>query len=235
MTSTQTLEQPTLATCATCPYFQDFGEPNGRGWCLLFDQMARQQHNRTGGCEQEISAVESAQQEPVIALKSQSPEAGLAGDSVRSQLQSLTASGATLSPNDAPQQLESKPERTPKASTEFEQGRVHGLHDATARLHPIYTKPNDAYASGYLSGYSSSLANQPPRVTQPVEWSVTYNDKWGWYDIWLAHRWIGRADSHDEAERMATKRVALDEIYRRQNAAVLGVQQSSEQKTVISL
>lgn len=221
MMRTQTIERPIQATCATCPYFQDFGEPNGRGWCLLFDQMARQQHNRTGGCEQEISAVESAQQEPVIALKSQSPEAGLAGDSVRSQLQSLTASGATLSPNDSPQQLEKEPERTPKASTEFEQGRVHGLHDATARLHPIYTKPNDAYAAGYLSGYSSFDASQQPRVTQRVEWSVTYNHKWDWYDAWLGSLWIVRAATHDEAERMATKRIAKDEMIRRQNWAVM--------------
>lgn len=175
----------------------------------MVDQMARQQHKRTVTCEQEIEAVESAQQEPVNSPKLQSYEAGLAGDSVRSQLQSLTASGATLSPNDSPQQLEKEPSRTPKASTEFEQGRVHGLHDATARLHPIYTKPNDAYASGYLSGYSSLSPSQQPRVTQPVEWAVTYNQKWGWYDVWVSHRWIGRADSHDEAERMATKRIAL--------------------------
>lgn len=137
---------------------------------------------------------------------------GLAGDSISSQL---------LSPNDAPQQLESKPELTPEADPEFQQGRIHGQHDAAARLHPIYTKPNDAYAAGYMSGYSSFDASQQPRVTQRVEWSVTYNQKWGWYDAWVGHRWIVRADSHESAERMATKRIATDEIYRRQNAAVM--------------
>ena len=129
---TQTIERSTQSTCATCPYFQEFGEPNGRGWCQLFDQMARQHHNRTGGCEQEIEAVESAQQEPVMRLKSQSPEAGLASDSVSCQLRSRIEGKATVSPKAAPQRPALTLEPTLRAETEFQQGCIHGQNDATA-------------------------------------------------------------------------------------------------------
>jgi len=117
--TTQTIERSTQSTCATCPYFQDFGEPNGRGWCQIFDQTARQHHKRTGDCDKEIEAVESAPQEPVSGRKPQSAGAGLAGDSVSCQL---------LQPIEAPQQLPEL-EQTPKAETEFEQGRIHGQNE----------------------------------------------------------------------------------------------------------
>ncbi len=118
--TTQTIERPIQSTCATCPYFQDFGEPNGRGWCQMFDHTARQHHKQTGDCKQEIEAVESAPQEPVSGLKPQSSEVGLASDSVGCQLRS---------PIEARQQLPEL-EQTPKAETEFEQGRIHGQNDA---------------------------------------------------------------------------------------------------------
>jgi len=129
MKTTQTLEQPILANCASCKYFQDFGETNGRGWCQLFDQTARQHHARTGDCDKEIEAVESAQQEPVLRIKPQSAEAGLAGDSVSCQLLDHIRGRETVSPKPAPQQLEPEPEQTPKAETEFEQGRIHGKNE----------------------------------------------------------------------------------------------------------
>ena len=37
-------------TCSTCPNFNDFQEPNGRGWCLLFNQQARKHHQQTNNC-----------------------------------------------------------------------------------------------------------------------------------------------------------------------------------------
>lgn len=37
-------------TCSTCPHFNDFHEPNGRGWCNLFDHQARQHHEQTNDC-----------------------------------------------------------------------------------------------------------------------------------------------------------------------------------------
>ena len=43
--TTQTLEPMAHATCAKCPYFQDFGEANGRGWCGVFDGCVA----KTGG------------------------------------------------------------------------------------------------------------------------------------------------------------------------------------------
>jgi len=103
--TTQTIERSNQSTCATCPYFQDFGERDGRGWCQLFDQTARQHHARTGDCEREIDVVESAQQAPVLETTAQLSEAGLAGDSVSCQLRSRIGGGANVSPKPAPQQL----------------------------------------------------------------------------------------------------------------------------------
>ncbi|MGB5634935.1 MAG: hypothetical protein WBM44_15185 [Waterburya sp.] len=37
-------------TCSTCPYFNNFQEPNGRGWCKLFDHQARKHHQQTLDC-----------------------------------------------------------------------------------------------------------------------------------------------------------------------------------------
>ncbi len=130
--TTQTIERSTQATCATCPYFQEFGEPNGRGWCQLFDHTARQQHKQTGDCKQEIEAVELAQQEPMIGRKTQSAGAGLAGDSVSCQLRSLIEGRATVSPKTAPQRPALTLEPTLRAETEFQQGCIHGQNDATA-------------------------------------------------------------------------------------------------------
>jgi len=43
-----TVVEPT--TCSTCPNFKNFHEPNGRGWCQLFDQKAREHHQQTNDC-----------------------------------------------------------------------------------------------------------------------------------------------------------------------------------------
>ncbi len=167
---TQTLEQPILANCASCPYFRDFGEPNGRGWCRMFDQMARQHHNRTGACDQEFNAVEEVQQEPMRSTEAQSRQTGLAGDSISSQLRPA---------KEAPQQV-------------------------TLASEPIHTSPSPEV-----------------KVGKPPAWSVTFNKNWGWYDVWVARHWCGRAATHEEAERMATKRIALDSMIEGQNRAVM--------------
>lgn len=39
-----------VETCATCPYFDNFHESNGRGWCKLFDHQAREHHPITNDC-----------------------------------------------------------------------------------------------------------------------------------------------------------------------------------------
>jgi len=213
MTSTQTLEQPILANCATCPYFQDFGEPKGRGWCRIFDQMARQHHFRTGGCEQEIEAVESAQQ-PAPPPKPQPKQpGGLAGDSTGCQLRS---------PNESPQQLEKEPQAASKLETEFELGRIHGRNDALAGWHPIYFEPVTEYSRGYLSGYNTGLNPTSPheKASLPLEWALTLNQRWGWYDVWVGQRWIGRAATEESAEGMARERIAKDSMIEGQNRAV---------------
>jgi hypothetical protein len=39
------------STCSQCTYFQNYQEPNGRGWCHLFEQSARTYHQRTNDCD----------------------------------------------------------------------------------------------------------------------------------------------------------------------------------------
>ncbi len=219
--TTQTIERPIQSTCATCPYFQDFGEPNGRGWCQLFDQTARQHHARTGDCEQEIEAVESVQQEPVLETKAQLSEAGLAGDSTGCQLRSTTGSEATLLPKQAPQQLAPEPE--PTKAGEFQQGRHHGRNDAESGWHPIYTQPLTEYAAGYLAGYNTvqNPAPEHPKASKPLEWSVCLDPRWGLYQVWVGDRCIGHGVTYEEAESKAQRYVAANELIKRQNAVVM--------------
>ena len=176
---TQGKPKPQALTCANCPYFQNFNEVSGRGWCDLFDQMARLQHQRTNTCEQEI---ETRQKEP----------------------------------------QKTEPALQPEAESEKERGHIHGQHDAQARLHPMYTIAADEYASGYISGYNSFHSSQQAKVSQrPAPWSVTYNSKWEWYDVWVGERYVSRASTYQEGERMAQQYLAVDEMIQRQNQAVL--------------
>ena len=39
-----------VKNCATCPYFDNFHESNGRGWCKLFDHFCRGHHEITNDC-----------------------------------------------------------------------------------------------------------------------------------------------------------------------------------------
>jgi hypothetical protein len=50
---TYTVEKSTVptSTCSQCTYFQNYQEPNGRGWCHLFEQSARTYHQRTNDCD----------------------------------------------------------------------------------------------------------------------------------------------------------------------------------------
>ncbi len=57
--TTQIIQCPEPATCVTCPYFQNFNEPNGRGWCKAFNQQAKEHHQRTASCDQEISVLDA--------------------------------------------------------------------------------------------------------------------------------------------------------------------------------
>ena len=190
---TATIERP---TCASCPYFQYFGESKGRGWCASFDQMARSYHERTGACDTEIEALnKEAQQQTEL------EQASNAGDKLSHQLQPAT-----------------------EAETEFEQGLLHGRNDALAKWHPIYKEPATEYATGYLSGYKAVLnpRTQPIEVsTPPSTWSVSYDDKWDWYRVYVGGRYIGQGTTHQQAERIAQRYIAMNELIRRQNAAVM--------------
>ena len=212
--TTQTIERSTQSTCSTCPYFQDFGEPNGRGLCQLFDKMARRHHNRTGDCDQEIEAVESAQQPATPPAPQPKQPGGFSGDSIGCQLRSTFK---------APQQLEPEPQPTPKLKTEFDRGEIHGRNDALAGWHPIYSLAVTEYSRGYLAGHNAVLkpTDQQQVARKPLEWSVSLDPRWGLYQVWVKDRCIGQAATHVEAERMAQANVATGKIIKRQNARVI--------------
>ncbi|KYC42032.1 hypothetical protein WA1_18690 [Scytonema hofmannii PCC 7110] len=55
-----------LSTCATCPYFESFGEASGRGGCKLLSHLVvRTHHPRTSDCDRLAEAFEQAQSEQV--------------------------------------------------------------------------------------------------------------------------------------------------------------------------
>ena len=37
-------------TCSVCPHFNNFHEPNGRGWCEQFNHQVREHHQTTNDC-----------------------------------------------------------------------------------------------------------------------------------------------------------------------------------------
>lgn len=53
--------QPPLveATCATCPYFEDYKDARNRGWCREFDQVTRTHHRRTQICDLVLRSLKS--------------------------------------------------------------------------------------------------------------------------------------------------------------------------------
>jgi len=54
--STATQQAP---TCATCPYFRSYNEPNGRGLCTIFSRMTKGCFPQTKACDDEIAYQES--------------------------------------------------------------------------------------------------------------------------------------------------------------------------------
>lgn len=234
--TTQIIERSAeRTTCANCPYFQDFGEPNGRGWCGVFDRMARSHHRQTGDCTLEISRL---QQKPVMLdveaepVTEQPDKTSETGKELESDTQTRQPQPEVAVQQPKPQLLQQLVEEafdsvpsslqpTPLSPTEYEQRRCHGQADAAERQHPIYAKPKSEYAIGYLEGYKSYSSQQQPAPTQPVEWSVTYDPRWQCYQAWVKERCIGHASTHEEAERLAQKYIATDEMIRRQNLKVL--------------
>lgn len=52
---TQTTLEPQVLTCATCPYFQPHNDGTNKGWCNLFNHFARESHQQTQDCVNNIS------------------------------------------------------------------------------------------------------------------------------------------------------------------------------------
>lgn len=46
-------------TCNTCPYFENYHERNGRGWCHLFNHQAREHHALINDCRQNAEQLET--------------------------------------------------------------------------------------------------------------------------------------------------------------------------------
>ncbi|KJH69504.1 hypothetical protein [Aliterella atlantica] len=125
--------------------------------------------------------------------------AGFAGDSVSCQLR----------PNS-------------ELIADYEQGLQHGRNDAAEQLHPIYAEASCEYSAGYLQGYRGNQNPQPTKApTAPPSWSITYNDKWQWYTVWVGDRAIGRASKSEEAERIAQKYVATGQLWQEHRQRVL--------------
>lgn len=107
---------------------------------------------------------------------------------------------------------------------EYEQGNAHGRLDAGQGIPPICTEANCAYSSGYLEGYSSFTQAQEKAkasTTKPPTWSVTYNDQWQWYVVWVGDRAIATASTHEEAERIAQKYIATGQLWQQHRERVL--------------
>ncbi len=115
-----------------------------------------------------------------------------------------------------------KPAHAPEVG--YEKGFALGQSDAQARLWPGYKWVSCPFTDGYFAGYNSVFSTQAEVevVKQAAEWSVTFNDRWQWYDVWVGdHCCREKAGSYREAEQIAQRQIALDELIQRQNAIVL--------------
>ena len=65
-----TAVKPTeVKTCSTCPHFNNFHEPNGRGWCNLFDQPARTHHIQSLDCVLNLNTSEFTEAFPTQVIE----------------------------------------------------------------------------------------------------------------------------------------------------------------------
>jgi hypothetical protein len=124
--------------------------------------------------------------------------AGMAGDSVSSQLQ----------PNW-------------EAIADYESGKNHGRLDAANGSHLMCEEASCPYSQGYLDGYNSFKPKPQPEIKQLPQWRVTWNTKWCWYEVWAGNAHIGRASNHEEAERIAQKYIASEQLRQQHRELVL--------------
>jgi|GEM_PF-6538724 len=222
--SIQTVERP-VQTCATCPLLNP--DQGVHGWCRAFDRMAKPHHERTATCDQEIAAQEEVGKQRSGGAEEHYPTR-------QSQPADEYEQGLAHGQRDALERLHPiyeenlheyargyvqgyqsilNPPQQQLTEVRYQQGFAHGQADAKARLFPGYDCVSCQYTAGYLAGYHSVNSSQ-------TEWSVTYNDKWHWYDVWVGDKWVGRASNHQEAERVAQKYLAEKELIQKQNAIV---------------
>lgn len=110
----------------------------------------------------------------------------------------------------------------PEAIADYQQGLQHGQQDADQRLHPIYAEANCEYSAGYLQGYRGIQNPQLKKApTAFVSWSVTYDDNWQFYRVWVGDLAIGRASTSQEAERIGQKYVATGQLWQQHRQRVL--------------
>ncbi|MEG3437789.1 hypothetical protein V0288_11730 [Pannus brasiliensis CCIBt3594] len=46
------IDNRSTLSCASCPFFEDYDDERGRGWCREFNRPARRHHRGTRECEQ---------------------------------------------------------------------------------------------------------------------------------------------------------------------------------------
>jgi hypothetical protein len=111
-----------------------------------------------------------------------------------------------------------------EAIAEYESGSIHGKHDATARMPPMCKQASCPYTRGYLDGYNSIQASSQPvaQNPKPFEWQVVYDPKWDVYQVWIGERCLReKAISYSEAERIAQKYMAAEELRRQHRQLVM--------------
>ncbi len=100
-----------------------------------------------------------------------------------------------------------------QAVEKYESGLAHGKLDAANQMPPICIEATCHYSQGYLAGYNDILnSKEQPETAAPPQWSVTWNAKWQWYEVWVGKTHAGRASNHEEAERIAQKYKAAEEL-----------------------
>lgn len=110
----------------------------------------------------------------------------------------------------------------PQPKSEEEQGQIHGQLDATENSIPIYTQASCQYSTGYLEGYNGTQTPQQTKTpATPATWSVNYDDNWQFYRVWVGNRAIGRASTHEEAERIGQKYIANGQLWQEHRERVL--------------
>ena len=110
----------------------------------------------------------------------------------------------------------------PLPQNEFEQGFNHGRLEAIDKTIPLYTKVECEYTKGYVEAYKQHTKPYIPTLSpKPLTWSVTYDQNWQWYLVWVGGRAIGRAFNHEEAERIGQKYLASERSWQEHRERVL--------------